>query len=90
MTVFLDKLVCIRLLCLLSRPIEGQKKTFEELLEEQLRLEEQRLKSAQQQQVRKFNNGLHINSEKKKNKSVSTLTLYTVFKAREFESQNSK
>lgn len=90
MTVFLDKLVCIRLLCLLSRPIEGQKKTFEELLEEQLRLEEQRLKSAQQQQVRKFNNGLHINSEKKKKKSVSTLTLYTVFKAREFESQNSK
>lgn len=90
MTVFLDRLVCIRLLCLLSRPIEGQKKTFEELLEEQLRLEEQRLKSAQQQQVRKFNNGLHINSEKKKNKSVSTLTLYTVFKAREFESQNSK
>lgn len=90
MTVFLDKLVCIRLLCLLSRPIEGQKKTFEELLEEQLRLEEQRLKSAQQQQVRKFNNGLHINSEKQKKKSVSTLTLYTVFKAREFESQNSK
>ncbi|XP_073330060.1 centrosomal P4.1-associated protein [Pagrus major] len=33
-----------------DRPIEGQKKTFEELLEEQLRLEEQRLKSAQQQQ----------------------------------------
>lgn len=66
MTVFLDKLVCIRLLCLLSRPIEGQKKTFEELLEEQLRLEEQRLKSAQQQQVRKFNNGLHINSKKNK------------------------
>lgn len=90
MTVFLDKLVCIRLLCLLSRPIEGQKKTFEELLEEQLRLEEQRLKSAQPQQVRKFNNGLHINSEKQKKKSVSTLTLYTVFKAREFESQNSK
>lgn len=90
MTVFLDKLVCIRLLCLPSRPIEGQKKTFEELLEEQLRLEEQRLKSAQQQQVRKFNNGLHINSEKKNKKSVSTLTLYTVFKAREFESQNSK
>lgn len=90
MTVFLDKLVCIRLLCLLSRPIEGQKKTFEELLEEQLRLEEQRLKSAQQQQVRKFNNGLHINSEKQKKKSVSTLTLYTVFKAREFESQNPK
>lgn len=50
--------VCIHLLCLLSRPIEGQKKTFEELLEEQLRLEEQRLKSAQQQQVRKCNNGL--------------------------------
>lgn len=72
MTVFLDRLVCIRLLCLLSRPIEGQKKTFEELLEEQLRLEEQRLKSAQQQQVRKFNNGLHINSKKKikKNQSV--------------------
>ncbi|XP_070832047.1 centromere protein J [Chaetodon trifascialis] len=33
-----------------DRPIGGQKKTFEELLEEQLRLEEQRLKSAQQQQ----------------------------------------
>ncbi|XP_014863477.1 PREDICTED: centromere protein J isoform X1 [Poecilia mexicana] len=36
-----------------DRPIKpgigGQKKTFEELLEEQLRLEEQRLKSAQQQ-----------------------------------------
>ncbi|XP_041806721.1 centromere protein J isoform X2 [Chelmon rostratus] len=34
-----------------DRPIEGQKKTFEELLEEQLRLEEQRLKSGQQQQI---------------------------------------
>uniref|UniRef100_UPI0037E81251 centromere protein J n=1 Tax=Semicossyphus pulcher TaxID=241346 RepID=UPI0037E81251 len=37
-----------------DRPIKpgigGQQKTFEELLEEQLRLEEQRLKSAQQQQ----------------------------------------
>ncbi|KAK2905756.1 centromere protein J [Channa argus] len=37
-----------------ERPIKpgigGQKQTFEELLEEQLRLEEQRLKSAQQQQ----------------------------------------
>ncbi|XP_068186179.1 centromere protein J isoform X3 [Antennarius striatus] len=33
-----------------ERPIGGQMKTFEELLEEQLRLEEQRLKSAQQQQ----------------------------------------
>ncbi|TMS06707.1 Centromere protein J [Larimichthys crocea] len=33
-----------------DRPIEGQKKTFEELLEEQLRLEEQKLKSARQQQ----------------------------------------
>ncbi|XP_076603780.1 centrosomal P4.1-associated protein isoform X2 [Chaetodon auriga] len=33
-----------------DRPIGGQRKTFEELLEEQLRLEEQRLKSAQQQQ----------------------------------------
>ncbi|KAM6978584.1 LOW QUALITY PROTEIN: centrosomal P4.1-associated protein-like [Tautogolabrus adspersus] len=37
-----------------ERPIKpgigGQKKTFEELLEEQLRMEEQRLKSAQQQQ----------------------------------------
>lgn len=42
---------------LFSRPIKagigGQKKTFEELLEEQLRLEEQRLKSAQQQPVRR-------------------------------------
>ncbi|KAM9347788.1 centrosomal P4.1-associated protein [Symphorus nematophorus] len=33
-----------------DRPIGGQKKTFEELLEEQLRLEEQRLESARQQQ----------------------------------------
>ncbi|TKS67682.1 Centromere protein J [Collichthys lucidus] len=33
-----------------DRPIEGQKKTFEELLEEQLRLEEQKLKSSRQQQ----------------------------------------
>ncbi|KAM3607861.1 uncharacterized protein V6R79_015268 [Siganus canaliculatus] len=33
-----------------DRPIGGQKKTFEQLLEEQLRLEEQRLKSARQQQ----------------------------------------
>ncbi|TNN03596.1 hypothetical protein fugu_000625 [Takifugu bimaculatus] len=32
-----------------DRPIKGQKKTFEELLEEQLKLEEQRLKSAEQQ-----------------------------------------
>lgn len=39
---------------LLSRPIGGQKKTFEELLEEQLRLEEQRLKSDRQQQVREY------------------------------------
>lgn len=40
----------------LSRPIKpgigGQKQTFEDLLEEQLRLEEQRLKSAQKQQVK--------------------------------------
>ncbi|XP_068590381.1 centromere protein J [Cebidichthys violaceus] len=39
-----------------DRPIKpgigGQKKTFEELLEEQLRVEEQRLKSAKQQQSR--------------------------------------
>lgn len=34
---------------LIFRPIKGQKKTFEELLEEQLKLEEQRLKSAEQQ-----------------------------------------
>ncbi len=57
---FLDIPVCnteVFLMCMcvclpLSRPIESQKKTFEELLEEQLRLEEQRLKSVQQQQVR--------------------------------------
>lgn len=60
--------VCIHLPCVclcvhacLSRPIKpgtgGQKKTFEELLEEQLRLEEQRLKSAWQQQVRQYNKG---------------------------------
>lgn len=42
----------------LSRPIGGHKKTFEELLEEQLRLEEQRLKSARQQQVRVYYKGL--------------------------------
>lgn len=40
----------------ISRPIKpgigGQKQTFEALLEEQLRLEEQRLKTTQQQQVR--------------------------------------
>uniref|UniRef100_A0A3Q3DKC8 Centromere protein J n=1 Tax=Hippocampus comes TaxID=109280 RepID=A0A3Q3DKC8_HIPCM len=35
-----------------SLPIQAGKQTFEEMLEEQLRLEEQRLKSAQQQQVR--------------------------------------
>lgn len=39
---------------LLSRPIGGQKKTFEELLEEQLRLEEQRLKSVRQAEVREY------------------------------------
>lgn len=36
---------------LVFRPIKGQKKTFEELLEEQLQLEEQRLKSAEQQVI---------------------------------------
>lgn len=40
----------------LSRPIKpgigGRKQTFEDLLEEQLRLEEQRLKSAQKEQVK--------------------------------------
>lgn len=36
---------------LIFRPIKGQKKTFEELLEEQLKLEEQRLKSAEQQVI---------------------------------------
>lgn len=51
-----------------SRPIKpgigGQKQTFEELLEEQLRLEEQRLKSARKQQVRKKAKGLRtVNSE---------------------------
>lgn len=39
---------------LIFRPIKGQKKTFEELLEEQLKLEEQRLKTAEQQ-VRECN-----------------------------------
>lgn len=39
---------------LVFRPIKGQKKTFEDLLEEQLKLEEQRLKSAEQQ-VREYN-----------------------------------
>lgn len=34
---------------LVFRPIKGQRKTFEELLEEQLQLEEQRLKTAEQQ-----------------------------------------
>lgn len=34
---------------LVFRPIKGQRKTFEELLEEQLKLEEQRLKTAEQQ-----------------------------------------
>lgn len=43
---------------LVSRPIKGQKKTFEELLEEQLKLEEQRLKMAEQQ-VRMW---LHVES----------------------------
>lgn len=69
MNVFVDKLVCMHTFAMcvsvcvracLSRPIKpgtgGQKKTFEELLEEQLRLEEQRLKSAWQQQVRQYNN----------------------------------
>lgn len=71
MSVFLDKLVCVHVFALcvsvcvpLYRPIGGQRKTFEELLEEQLRLEEQRLKSAQQQQVREYNKGLHTNSKK--------------------------
>lgn len=41
-------------LALLSRPVGGHKKTFEELLEEQLRLEEQRLKSVRQQEVRQL------------------------------------
>lgn len=36
---------------LIFRQIKGQKKTFEELLEEQLKLEEQRLKSAEQQVI---------------------------------------
>ena len=43
----------------LTRPIKPgigvHKQTFEELLEEQLRLEDQKLKSAQQQQVRELN-----------------------------------
>lgn len=39
---------------LVFRPIQGQKKTFEELLEEQLKLEERRLKTAEQQ-VREYN-----------------------------------
>lgn len=34
---------------LVFRPIKGQKKTFEELLEEQLKMEEQRQKTAEQQ-----------------------------------------
>lgn len=54
--VFLVTFLIILLFIFLSRPIRpgivGQKQTFEELLEEQLRLEEQRLKSARQQQVR--------------------------------------
>uniref|UniRef100_A0A673AY19 Centromere protein J n=1 Tax=Sphaeramia orbicularis TaxID=375764 RepID=A0A673AY19_9TELE len=40
--------------------IGGQKQTFEELLEEQLRLEEQRLKSIKQQQVREHKKDLHV------------------------------
>lgn len=40
--------------CLAFRPVGGHKKTFEELLEEQLRIEEQRLKSVRQQEVREL------------------------------------
>lgn len=36
---------------LVFRPIKGQKKTFEQLLEEQLKLEQQRLKTAEQQVI---------------------------------------
>lgn len=63
--------VCILLPCVcapLFRPVKlsigGQKKTFEELLEEQLMLEEQRLKSVQQQKVREYNKGLFTNRKK--------------------------
>jgi hypothetical protein len=48
--------LCAPVSMVISRPIKpgigGQKQTFEALLEEQLRLEEQRLKTTQQQQVR--------------------------------------
>lgn len=47
--------VFVLVVCPFTRPIKpgigGHKQTFEELLEEQLKLEEQRLKSARQQQV---------------------------------------
>lgn len=86
MSVYVDKLSCVHTftVCVsvsLSRPIKsgigGQKKTFEELLEEQLRLEEQRLRSARQQQVREYNEGLLRN---RKSKSlVSMKTRWTVF-----------
>jgi len=50
------------LLRLLLRPLQvgvgGRRKRFEELLEEQLSVEEQRLKSARQQQVRGHHQGL--------------------------------
>ena len=46
---------CMSLHVPFYRPIGGQKKTFDELLEEQLKLEEQRLMSVQQQQVRENN-----------------------------------
>lgn len=41
--------ICVFVFTALFRPIQGQRKTFEELLEEQLQLEEQRLKTAEQQ-----------------------------------------
>lgn len=50
--------------CLSPRPIKpgigGYTKTFEELLEEQLMLEDQRQKAAQQQQVRKHFKALPV------------------------------
>ncbi|XP_051260860.1 centromere protein J isoform X2 [Dicentrarchus labrax] len=57
-----------------DRPIGGQKKTFEELVEEQLRLEEQRLKSARQQQSRDGSEALPKRAFLKRGEGLSRFT----------------
>ncbi|KAM6954784.1 centrosomal P4.1-associated protein isoform 2-T2 [Lycodopsis pacificus] len=77
-----------------DRPIKpgigGQKKTFEELLEEQLRVEEQRMKSAQQQQSRAGAEAVQVAPKRAFLKRGEGLSRFTINRKASFPKMGAK